>query len=81
MRASLLPWLGVFWRQSDVLSGSHAELLLPVCLESVEDCGQVVVTYSPHPGLVILVTVVLENRNVIMLHCLDNWQIMYMYIH
>ena len=59
MKAPPLPWLGVFGRQSYVLPGRHAELLLPVCLEGVEYCGKVVVTLSPHPGLVILVTVVL----------------------
>ena len=62
MKAPPLPWLGVFGRQSYVLPGRHAELLLPVCLEGVEYCGKVVVTLSPHPGLVILVTVVLEKR-------------------
>ena len=66
MKALPLPWLGVFWRQSYALPGRHAELLHPVCLEGVEDCGKVVVTLSPHPGLVILVTVVLKN--VIMSH-------------
>ena len=56
-----LPWLSMFWRQSDVLAGRHAELLLPVCLEGEEDGGQVVIPLPPHPGLIILVTGVLEK--------------------
>ena len=57
----LLPGLGMFGRQSDALPYRHAELLLPVRLEGVEDCGQVVITYPPHPGPVLLVTGVLEK--------------------
>ena len=57
----LLPGLGMFGRQSDALPYRHAELLLPVRLEGVEDCGQGVITYPPHPGPVLLVTGVLEK--------------------
>ena len=56
-----LPWLSMFGRQSNVLPGGHAELLFPVCLEGVEDRGQVVIPLPPHPGLVLLVTQVLEK--------------------